>query len=60
MAETEQQTTRAPAAQGPQRLDGTATAGAIMKPWPTKPESWSRFSSPGVRPRMGLLSGVTS
>ena len=29
MAETEQQTTRAPAAQGPQRLDGTATAGAI-------------------------------
>ncbi|MCP3427039.1 bifunctional methylenetetrahydrofolate dehydrogenase/methenyltetrahydrofolate cyclohydrolase [Rothia sp. AR01] len=29
MAETEQQTTQAPAAQGPQRLDGTATAGAI-------------------------------
>src|SRR5256885_1040888 len=29
------------------------TAGAIMKPWPTKPLIWSRPAAPGVSPRTG-------
>ena len=37
----------------------SATAGAIMNPWPTKPESWWKFGYP-AGPRTGLLSGVTS
>ena len=37
----------------------SATAGAIMKPWPTKPLSWRKLAGPAA-PRMGLLSGVTS
>src|SRR3954463_8081483 len=38
----------------------SATAGAIMKPWPTKPDIWRKFEKPGVWPRIGEWSGVTS
>jgi hypothetical protein len=37
----------------------SVTAGAIMNPCPTKPESWRKFWYPAA-PRIGLLSGVTS
>ena len=37
-----------------------ATAGAIISPWPTNPEHCRKPLSPGVSPRIGELSGVTS